>query len=183
MNAQIIGGNPTKPRRNWDEYPTPPEVTVALIDFLRLTGSVIWEPACGEGKMSEVFRSYGNTVIETDIQQGVDFLSASLSDIGSVDFIITNPPFRQASAFIRHAAELGKPFAYLLKSQFWHAASRINLFNDLPPTFVLPLTWRPNFTGQGSSLMDVMWCIWLTPWEKCITTFRPLTKPAKKEQE
>lgn len=43
------------------------------------------------------------------------------------------------------AAEIGKPFAMLLKAQYWHAAKRAQLFCEVPPSYVLPLTWRPDF--------------------------------------
>lgn len=47
------------------------------------------------------------------------------SSIDAADWIITNPPFSLAEAFIRRAAELGKPFAFLLKSQYWNATCRM----------------------------------------------------------
>ena len=44
--SRIAGGNSAIGRRESDFYPTPPEVTVALLDFLRLPeNTVIWEPA------------------------------------------------------------------------------------------------------------------------------------------
>ena len=82
-------------------------------------------------------------------------------------------------------AELGKPFAFLLKSQYWNATCRRKLFDEIPPSYILPLTWRPDFFfkkrmpgEKGSPLMDVMWCVWLTPWKNDIqTVYRPLTRP------
>lgn len=95
-----------------------------------------------------------------------------------MDWIITNPPFCQAEAFIRHAAEIGVPFAFLLKSQYWHSAKRLNLYRKVQPTMVLPLTWRPDFTGQGNSLMDMCWNVWEPKYSgKIVTGYRPLEKP------
>lgn len=49
-----------------DFYPTPAWATYALIDNERFTGD-IWEPACGDGAMSEVLARTGNTVISSDL--------------------------------------------------------------------------------------------------------------------
>lgn len=50
--SRIAGGNSAIGRRESDFYPTPPEVTVALLDFLRLPGrSVI----CTAGKVAWIF--------------------------------------------------------------------------------------------------------------------------------
>ena len=93
------------------------------------------------------------------------------------DFIITNPPFSKATEFITHALELGKPCAFLLKSQFWHAKSRLDLFRANPPSYVLPLTWRPDFlygAKSGSPTMECLWTVWA---EGSETIYYPLEKP------
>jgi hypothetical protein len=179
IGSRICGGNTAYKRNQSDFYPTPPEATQALLDFLDLRkGTVIWEPACGEGHMVEVMRSNGFECIGTDIQTGTDYLCADLPD--GVNWIITNPPFSLAEQFIRKSAEHGKPFAMLLKSQYWHAAKRVSLFSDVTPAYVLPLTWRPDFLfktrGKGSPLMDVMWCVWIPPHKGGSTIYLPLQK-------
>lgn len=146
---------------------------------------MIWEPAVGEGDMLETIRAcgYGES-FGTDILYGLDFLEApDTPDIHfGFDWIITNPPFARAEEFIRKAASLGKPFAFLVKSQFWHAKRRLSLFDEFPPSYILPLTWRPDFFFKdghgGSPLMDVMWCVWLMPHIKGTqTVYRPLERP------
>lgn len=170
--SQIMGGNGAKARKAADLYPTPPEVTVALMRFLKLPGeTVVWEPARGQGDMVRALANCGMAVYGTDIRDGIDFLTARQpGNAPAADWIITNPPFSLADEFIRHAAEIGKPFAMLLKAQYWHAAKRAQLFREIPPSYVLPLTWRPDFLFKerngkkgASPLMDVMWCVWLTP--------------------
>ena len=189
--SRITGGNSAIGRREADFYPTPPEVTVALLDFLRLPGNtVIWEPAAGEGDMLETIRAFGyGGSFGTDISEGFDFLSPDIFKrlLVGFDWIITNPPFARAEEFIRKAASLGKPFAFLVKSQFWHAKRRLSLFDEFPPSYILPLTWRPDFFFKddhgGSPLMDVMWCVWLMPHIKGTqTVYRPLERP-KGEKE
>lgn len=177
LGSRICGGNTAYKRKASDFYPTPPEVTQALLDFLKIeAGKRIWEPACGEGHMVEVFETNGYKVRATDLQTGTDFLT---TESNHSDWIITNPPFSLSEQFIRKCAEYNVPFALLLKSQYWHAAKRVALFSEITPAYVLPLTWRPDFLfkkrGTGSPLMDVIWCVWI-PGEKN-TAYIPLIKP------
>jgi len=95
---QLTGGNSNGDRRELDFYPTPKDVTVALMDFLNLDPCVVWECAAGNGAMSNVIKSYGHNVIETDIATGHDFLA--LTDI-KADAIITNPPFNLSHLKVR----------------------------------------------------------------------------------
>jgi type I restriction-modification system DNA methylase subunit len=109
--TQIVGGNPTKRRSETDFYPTPPEVTLALMQFLDLhKGTVIWEPACGEMDMASVIQREGYPCIATDLKYGQDFLTMPLQEC---DWIITNPPFSLSEQFIRKSAEHNKSFAML----------------------------------------------------------------------
>lgn len=168
---------------------------MALLDFLRLPkNTTIWEPAAGEGDMLQAIMACGyGSSFGTDISEGFDFLSHDIFKrlLTGFDWIITNPPFSLAEDFIRRAAEIEKPFAMLLKSQYWHAAKRAQLFREIPPSYILPLTWRPDFFfkeresgDSGSPLMDVMWCVWMTPWMKNVQTiYRPLPRPMRDEGE
>ena len=161
----MIGGNGERDRRPTDLYPTPVDVTEALLRFLGIPAfRCVWEPAAGEGDMARQITAHGHTVYESDIMTGTDFLTVEAPP-GNVewtqtDWIITNPPFVLSEQFIRHANELGHPFAMLLKSQYWHASKRLRLFREVRPDYVLPLTWRPNFYFKeehgGAPLMDVM---------------------------
>lgn len=176
--SRISGGNTAYKRVESDFYPTPPDCTAALLNFLDLQrGTRIWEPACGENHMVDVMRGRGYKVTGTDIQSGTDFLTA---DMIPCDWIITNPPFSLADKFIERCIEHGKPFALLLKSQYWHAKKRLPLFWQNPPAYICPLTWRPDFMfktrGKGSPLMDVMWVIWTSRPE---TRYIPLQRPAQ----
>ena len=174
--SMIVGGDPNKNRRAMDFYPTPREVTVALLEQIMLPyGMKIWEPACGQNHMVDVIREYGYDVIGTDIQDGVDFLTADLPE--GVRFIMTNPPFSIADKFIERCIEHRVAFALLLKSQYWHAKKRTKLFRDHTPDLILPLTWRPDFTGKGSSLLDMMWCVWWCPSPRRFAIYKPLDKP------
>ena len=167
MQALNLANNSTtSSRRALDFYPTPPDVTHALMRFLEMPPCLILEPACGDGAMSEVLKSYNHDVISSDIRDtgygngGQDFLKAS----GYYDAIITNPPFNISEAFIRHALPQAHTVAMILKSQYWHAAKRKALFEEHPPAYVLPLTWRPDFMGGergGAPTMEVHWTVWI----------------------
>lgn len=179
----IIGAGDAGNRKQSDLYPTPAEVTDALIDLIQpiLPGAaIIWEPACGEGDMQETINKRGYMVIGTDILSGRDFLTTEPPIC--FDWIITNPPFSLSEAFIRRAFSYKKPFAMLLKSQYWHAAGRLQLFKECTPDIVAPLTWRPDFRFKdegkhGAPLMDVMWCVWLPEiHKKGSTRFMPLER-------
>lgn len=179
--SRIAGGNTAYKRSASDFYPTPADATEALLRFLKLpANTTIWEPACGENHMVDVMKNHGYQVIGTDILSGTDFLTTPLIEC---DWIITNPPFSLADQFIRRCIESKRPFALLLKSQYWHAKKRIDLFRSYPPAFVLPLTWRPDFLfkqrGSGSPLMDVMWVVWGGCHD---TRYIPLEKPMEGEQ-
>lgn len=182
--AAIVGAQKKHPRKPADFYPTPSDVTVALLDHLRLCASnVVWEPACGDGSMARVLENYFDCVWASDLRDdcgfgegGVDFLTTEHSF--HPDWIITNPPFNVAVDFIRRALSITPNVAMLLKSQFWHARSRIELFESYPPAEILPLTWRPAFLEKErgrSPLMDVMWVIWRDGYRG--TGYRPIRRP------
>ena len=167
MDGNILANKSAVDRSKTDFYPTPKEVTIALLKHLNIPkGSTIWEPACGDGRMAEVMKEMGYRVISSDLNDigygstGIDFLNAPMADC---DWIITNPPFKISVDFIKQCREHGKPFALLLKSQYWHSKGRIQIFNDYKPKAILPLTWRPDFlfgTKGGAPTMECIWTVW-----------------------
>jgi hypothetical protein len=159
-------------RKDADFYPTPGDVTQALLDALgpQKAPLKIWEPACGTGEMSRVLRYNGHGVYSSDIRHtgygraGVDFLKVRLHpDSDEIDAIISNPPFTLAEEFIRCALEHAPLVAMLLKSNYWHTKRGKALFADHPPTMEYKLTWRPAFLAKergNSPLMDCSWNVW-----------------------
>jgi hypothetical protein len=179
--AQLTGGGAKENRRALDYYPTPPDCIIALMEFLKLEPCTIWEPACGQGHMSKVLKSYGHEVFESDIADGLDFFELDYV----VDAIITNPPFMIAEEFIKKSLTDAPIVAMLLKSQYWHAKSRTPLFKKYPPSYVLPLNWRPDFyedirkegDKKGSSTMEMAWTVWIKG--DTLTKYNILEKPSK----
>lgn len=173
-----------------DFYPTPANVTTALVRWLESEELLrpvhrIWEPASGQGHMVRALAAQGYDVTGTDLfnEPAHDFLDTALAQ-PQADWIITNPPFVAAAEFIERAASIGKPFALLLKAQYWHAARRADLFLRHRPAAVLPLTWRPDFlmgSKGGAPTMDVAWTVW-TPAAQT-TQYVPLRRPAPEEVE
>ena len=167
----LANSSSTNKRRELDFYPTPANVTHALLDFLKLpTDTIIWEPACGDGAMAEAMIEYGYGVQSSDLRNtgygdsNIDFLCSIKDYRSDVDAIITNPPFALSEQFIIHALKQVPTVAMLLKSQYWHAAKRMPLFLEHPPAWVLALTWRPDFMGGergGAPTMEVLWTVWI----------------------
>lgn len=117
-----------------DFYQTPPWATRALLPHIPPRIGYVWEPAAGEGRMVRELAAHGLTVTSSDIQMGEDFLRNN-SCFG-YDAIITNPPYKTATAFIEHALSLTKRtkgfVAMLLRTDFDHAKGRRNLFAENP---------------------------------------------------
>lgn len=182
MNGEILANKSSKDRPSTDFYPTPPEVTKALLEFLKIpTDKTLWECACGRGHMTKVMEEFGYKVISTDLndfgfgETGIDFTNAETREC---QWIITNPPFIELEAFIRQCIKFGIPFAMLLKSQYWHSKKRLALFQEYKPRYVLPLTWRPDFLFGEKGGAPTMECIW-TVWDKEpaeITEYIPLKR-------
>lgn len=168
FGTAATGGN-GKRQKN-DFYETPVEATEALVaEYGRFFGPVIWEPACGAGKLARVLEAYGFDVFATDLvdrgfgRGGVDFLTIEDDhvEVPPRETIITNPPFALADDFVRKAMSFQpRFFALLLKQTFWNAAGRSGLWAQFPPADFRPLAWRLDFTGGGSPTMDCAWCIW-----------------------
>lgn len=187
MEGQILtnSSNTTK-RRDLDFYPTPPEVTQGLVNTGLIPNGSIWEPCCGDGDMSEVLKQTNGEVFSSDIRDTgyqdkvLDFRKV-VEDAYSFKSIITNPPFMLSEEFIRISVDRADFVAVLLKSQYWHAKKRADLFDQYPPAYVYKLTWRPDFMfkerkkliytssedsaaylkKKGSPTMECEWTIWI----------------------
>ena len=167
---QMVGGD-TGNRRELDFYPTPPEVTHALMNVIGRFG-VIHEPACGQMDMVAVLMEYSDKVLAGDITLGQDYLT--LEPKGA-DAIITNPPFFLAEQFITKALKEAPVVAMLLKGHYWQAKKRYDFFIKNPPSLILPLTWRPDFSGKGAPTMEMAWSVWGVD-VKSKTFYLPVTK-------
>lgn len=168
LGTMIASGTGETARQIQDFYPTPACAIRAYLaaELQWLEGERVWEPACGDGAISRMMTAAGLDVLSTDLidrgygEGGRDFLAER--HLHGCRRIVTNPPFALAERFIRHALlTLNVPYlALLLKATYWHAASRVALFEARPPSVIYPMTWRPDFLGKGAPTMDAMWCVW-----------------------
>jgi len=186
MKGLNLANSSTKnKRKEADFYPTPPDVTQALIDTGCIPKGCIWEPACGDGHMGFVFEKNGYSVLASDIRATPyahfqrDFMAAPLP--APVTAVVTNPPFNLSTEFIQRCVDLRIPvFAMLLKSQYWHSQKRAALFEKYPPAYVMALTWRPDFCfgdRGGAPTMECIWTVWIDG--ETDTRYRILRKPAE----
>jgi hypothetical protein len=177
--ARAVMGSRVEPDDSLDFFPTPPFATRALAEcvlrpkFLLLPNQSVWEPACGEGHMSEVLKEYFGHVGATDI---FDYgygngRSDFLADTGTPlwDWIITNPPFGDRTIpFILRAIELARVgVAMFLRMQILEGQERFEtVFKPHPPTLVaffserVPLCkgrWNPD----GGTATAYVWLVWM----------------------
>lgn len=169
FGVSAVGGNRTSPISAEDKaanfHKTPGGAGEALL--ARFPMSRVWECACGDGALSRVLEKGGAQVLSTDLHDrgygtgGQDFLKVTKMPHPEMD-ICTNPPFDLAEEFIRHAVlDLEPPRLFLLlKSTYWHAANRIDLFEACKPSWYLPITFRLDFTGAGRPTMELAWFCW-----------------------
>lgn len=133
-----------KERESNDYYATEPKAAELLLEVEKLH-AYIWECACGEGHLAEVFRKHGHAVKATDLIDrgygygGIDFLKENIRLHGD---IITNPPYKYAKEFVEHAIDIvadGYKVCMFLKLQFLEGKARRALFDTYPPSaYMLP---------------------------------------------
>jgi hypothetical protein len=158
-------------RQKDDFYPTPREAVEALIKAEKLPTD-IWEPACGDGAISEPLKTAGHNVISTDLNNwqygttGVDFLM-ELKPLAPA--VVTNPPYKLANEFVIKCMDMKLPyFAMLLRLAFLEGKQRrAEIYNRQPPArvhvFSERLTmWRGDEEQpEGSSgFIAFAWFIW-----------------------
>lgn len=161
-------------RAGHDFTPTPPEPTQSLVFYERarlLDFDLIWEPACGDGRMVRDLKDLGLNVVFSDlIDRGCgaliqDFLKfpKPLSPA-----IITNPPYNLCNGrdgqcrWMWHALEtLEVEYMALLLSWSWPgAAATADLWAKHEPSRAYLMRWKIDFTGEGQPPMLNGWFIW-----------------------
>lgn len=156
-------------------FPTPLWGTRAGAEILQEIdpeAKTIWEPACGEGHMAEALKEYFPTVYATDIHahgygEVVDFLLVEdrPEALPDVDWVVSNPPFEHAAAFIRQGMRYARRgVAMLLRVAFLEGTERYPLLyqGDTPLTVCAPFIERlPMVLGQydpdASSAVCMAW--------------------------
>jgi hypothetical protein len=185
----ILGktGNPgrdTFQNRGHDFYETPPQAVRALLKAEPLPER-IWEPACGSGAIVKVLRDAGHIVMATDLQNagchdsrfGIDFLMELQAPIGC-ECVVTNPPFKLAGQFIRHALDLVPKVVMLLRFNYLEGITRSDIIDEsLTRVHLfrnrLPMMHRRDWAGpRATSMVAFAWFVWLRGHTGAITLNR-----------
>lgn len=164
----------TEPHNSLDDFPTPPWATRALMPFLgttdALAGQSCREPTANRGHMvkplTEVFRSVDASDV-FDYGAGFpvkDYLFGPRPS--TVDWTITNPPFRLAEEFIWRGIETSrKGVAVIARTAFLEGQGRFgSLFSRHRPRQVLQFTERVvmhkgKLSPKGSTATAYCWII------------------------
>lgn len=179
--------NRRQAKGSFDYFPTPPWAVRALLHELLLRQFIIdrtmsaRDPACGGGHMleplKEVFARVGwsdvhDWGIAPDIRDFTFETAAGMIADGLEvpDWIITNPPFEIAHAFLRVALSIAKQGVALLLRLGWMAGQeRFNtIFGPNPPTFICPFAERVGmiegaWDPEAKSATDYAWFVWVKP--------------------
>lgn len=181
--VQLLDGSlqrvSTVARAEDDFTPTPPEPTLALMHYERdalARYPLIWEAACGDGRMMRDLREGGHDVVGSDLRDRgcgavvKDFFAFtdSLSPC-----IVTNPPYDKVNerdgkgAWVWHALDVLKiEYMALLLNWSWPGAGgHASLWATHQPSRAYLMRWKIDFTGEGSPPMLNGWFIW----DRCTT--------------
>ncbi len=166
----------TEARDSADDFPTPPWATRALIEHVlrdkrALLAQTCLEPACGAGHMVRVLKEYFARVDFADAYdygygQIRDFLSHPMES-NSVDWVVTNPPFRLGEEFVLRAIKIARiGVAILARTVFIESVGRYrNIFERMPPTKFAQFTERvPMVKGRldrkATTATGYAWLVW-----------------------
>lgn len=180
-----------------DDFPTPPWAVRALIEHVIEDGEdtghmTALEPACGRGHIAQTLKEYFAKVSANDVHdygygEVGDFLT-KVHATNSVDWVITNPPFRLGEEFILRALPIARRgVAVLVRTVFIESVGRYNrLFSQTPPTTVAQFTERvPMVKGRvdkkASTATGYAWVIWEK--EKAGTSTLAWVPPCRKKLE
>jgi len=158
--------------RGNDLYETPAVAVRALLGREWLPQR-IWEPACGPGAIVRELCAAGHDVLATDLvdygwghEAGFDFLKYERAPRG-IDCIVTNPPYKDARAFVEQAVRLCPRVMLLLRFSFYESISRGSILDTGTLARVrcfrkrLPMMHRDGWQGpKASSNMAFAWFIW-----------------------
>lgn len=166
-----------EPWESLDDFPTPPWGTRALFehvldktDLLTQTGL---DPCCGRGHMIHGMRPYfksveGMDILDYDYGFRVgSFLNRDEAFDPPPDWIIMNPPFKEAERMISKAVKIAKVgVACLVRTVFIEGVHRYaNIYRVRPPSTVavfaerLPMV-RGRADPKATTATSYSWLVW-----------------------
>ena len=155
-------------REKNDFYPTPKYAVEELLKRELFKGN-IWECACGEGDISEVFLEKGFDVKSTDlIDRGFGEVGNFFETDFVADNIVTNPPYKHALDFVNEAKKKSnRKIAMFLKTVFLESEKRKPMFQDkeFPLKTVYQFSKRVTLYKNGvkmknSGMIAYAWYVW-----------------------
>lgn len=170
-----VGHSSEPGRPEADFYRTCPEAVMSLLAVETFDGP-IWEPACGDGAISEILQTADLEVYSSDLydygygdETNRDFLTSTAPE--GVMNIITNPPFKLSAEFAQRGAEIVKKtrgkLALLNRLLWLEGVKRKRLFQEtrLARVWVfsrrLPMMHRPGYKGKRTTPMVAFaWYVW-----------------------
>jgi hypothetical protein len=157
--------------RGEDLYETPPEAVHALLKVEKLP-TYLWEPCAGRGAIVDVLRGAGHIVLASDLTDygdpthfaGRDFLMEWKAP-DKCECIVTNPPYKLATQFVRHGLRLCPKVVMLLRLAFLEGSARSDVIDgNLARVYVfrnrLPMMHRDGWAGNRvSSSIAFAWFV------------------------
>lgn len=169
---EMLGVQASIRDRKDDLYETPIQAISALLKVESLP-HYIWEPACGRGAIAGPLVQAGHAVAASDLVDhgyglnGIDFLMEWKLP-PNCQAIVTNPPFKLANEFVRHAIDLCPLVIMLLRLSFIESEIRSDILDNGKLSRVycfkkrLPMMHRDGWTGPKTehSSMVFAWFVW-----------------------
>ena len=173
--SHAVSAQRIEPKDSRDDFPTPPWATRALIEHIvgpknALNSMSCLEPACGAGHMAKVLKESGEVRCADAFHYGYapvrDFLTYPY-ETNTVDWVITNPPFRLAEEFLARALKVArKGVAILARTVFLESIGRYEtIYSVTPPPSLRSLSSASDdqgSLGHQSDDRDVRyaWFVW-----------------------
>jgi len=158
----------TTERHVRDDYPTPPGFVRPLLEQLQLDPSTsIWDPCAGGGHLIRCLADEGFTELWFDDlhYNDTDFFEVPVEG-RSYDWVITNPPYKHAEAFVRKSLLHAPRVAMLLNSAFLESVGRAEgLFAECPPSHIYMCARRMRLVEGNSSAFSHVWVVWDNAYE------------------
>ena len=165
----IVGSSRSNGEREKDDfYPTPSYAVDELLKREVFNGN-IWECACGDGAISEVFLKKGFEVRSSDlIDRDYGIVENFFEADYVADNIVTNPPFKYALEFVNEAKKKSNcKIAMFLKTVFLESDKRKPMFEDkeFPLKTVYQFSKRVTLYKDGvkmknSGMISYAWYVW-----------------------
>lgn len=150
------------------------------VSYYNLSTFPIWEPAAGGGNISKELLKRKRVpsgdpweVVSTDLvdrgfcKGNINFLEQKNTPCDTINVIMTNPPYKCAEEFIRHAHTFDvKNIIMYLKLTFLEGKKRYELFKDFPLDSIWVHSSRQACDPEGKSTFNntgataYAWYIW-----------------------